>query len=323
MTLVSLFLRAPDSLTLAVSNHVCCVTTDTDLTPVILDTWEYAITMICVCIPVCNPLWISWARKLFWSHSRRNQDLPLRARRRAQHRHLPLPHRLVALPDRIRMAPRGWRRQSQQQHHEMDEHIYNADPVGRAGGGGGIKIQIGGADGRVIRIQGRPLAEQQAPAEEGGVLGRKVYYATHTIGGSEMPTHGASDGGGTPQRDTTASSRSGDQSRKGGLRDGDSRAGTDTSHSRHAGFEAQPGADEEPEQPWVPSRSDRWAATATWFRERRDSVLLGSPSRLSGGLDGGHGSQIELRGGVSDPELGDVSDLERGCSLGPRKASVT
>lgn len=281
--------------------------------------------MICVCIPVCNPLWISWARKLFWSHSRRNQDLLLRARRPAQH-HLPLRHRLVALPDRIRMAPRGWRRQNQQQH-EMDEHIYNADPAGRRaggdGGGGGIKIQIGGADGRVIRIQGRPLMEQQVPAEAEDVLGRKVYYATHTIGGSEMHTHGASDGGGTPQRNTTASTGTRDQSSKSTSSGADSRARTDTNHSRHASLEIHEGAGEESGQPWLPSRSERWAATATWFRERRDSVLLGSLSRLSGGLDRAHGSQVELREAVSDPELGGVSDVERECSLGSRKVSIT
>ncbi|KAH7014433.1 uncharacterized protein B0I36DRAFT_209982, partial [Microdochium trichocladiopsis] len=47
--------------------------TNTDIHPFVLDTSEYAITMICVCIPVCNPLWISWARKLFSSCSRRNR----------------------------------------------------------------------------------------------------------------------------------------------------------------------------------------------------------------------------------------------------------
>jgi len=284
---------------------------NSDLVPVILDTWEYAITMICVCIPVCNPLWISWARKLFWSHSRRNQDL-LRARPTQQP---PLRHRVAVLSGRIRMALRGRGRQHHQ-HHETDEQVYNVDPAGRIGGSG-IQIQIGGTNGRVIRIQGRP---EQAPAEE--IMGQKMFYPTHTIGGSEMRTHNAvSNGGVTAQRNTTASSGTGGQSRVSLPSGSDSRARTDTSGSQPANIEAHEGGIEEV-GPLVPSRSDRWAATATWFRDRRDSVLLGSSLRPSGSLEG-HGSQIELREAVNDPELGDVSDLEGGCSLGSRMVSIT
>ncbi|KAJ1323639.1 hypothetical protein MN608_10883 [Microdochium nivale] len=91
---------------------------NSDLLPAILDTCEYAITMICVCIPVCNPLWISWARRIFWSSSRRNRD----ARRQHNGRKTRAWWR------------RGQWRQRQQRQSLHEEAIYDGTSAGEESG---------------------------------------------------------------------------------------------------------------------------------------------------------------------------------------------
>lgn len=235
--------------------------TDTNLLPVILDTCEYAITMICVCIPVCNPLWISWARRIFWSRSRRNRHRDTRQRNG---------RKMGAWWGRGR-----WRQRQRQSLH--DEVICDEGSLG-----GGIRIEIGGPGGRVIRFNGGGGAVGAGGGKHtvGGQQqqGRgRATYATHTIGGSDMAAKDELDVylhasiGGRSNKNSSKSARRGNLERSNNgsvIVDADTEIDDDDDDEENR-WQQPPRPDEQQQR--------RRSATA-WIKHKSAKMILGSRS---------------------------------------------
>ncbi|KXJ87958.1 hypothetical protein Micbo1qcDRAFT_207716 [Microdochium bolleyi] len=273
---------------------------NSDLVPLILDTWEYAITMVGVCIPVCNPLWISWARKLFWTRSRKNRDY---------HRH---------------RANRSWwwrrwidRRRRRQSLN--DEPIFDGSC-----GGGGVRVQIGGPGGRVIRFKGGGGVVGVGAGLGAGTFGEQQnqqtslggpVYATHTIGGSDMTKSV-----GVGEHRSTSSGTNHNRA---------ARESRDTVTESGATFDTPYADKDEPGQQQhhqQEQRQHRWSATA-WIKQKTAKIVLGNEEQQV--------SEIELRGDAFDIDSAHsyvsrgsqasrggrakVRDVEAGSSIEPEQ----